>query len=1389
MKAPTTSGQPPVDLAAEVQSLRRTLRDVVALAALPSIWVDCDLPRSVQNLTDVLRAALRALTVCVRVELPGGSEFRTAASDRLSNSPAHQLDTAEVLDVIDADSTVLVEIPSFNGSGPLHALPHPLFFDGRQIGCFAACYKSDVLPSQSDRLLLQVAANQITLLFQRHKDQEERVARKLAEERLRHAEHHYQQLVHALPAAVYTCDHDGRITLYNEAAAKLWGRQPKLGADLWCGSWRILKPDGSPLPLNECPMAIAIREGRAVRGQEIIVQRPDGTQISVLVNIDPILDAHGRPAGAINVFQDVTLLKRAEQELRRTTNQLTTFLETAAVGLHRVGPDGIIQWANDAELQMLGYSPEEYIGHDISEFHADAPVISDILKRLTCGEKLYGCEARLKCKDGSIKDVLIDSSVLWEDGRFIHTQCFTRDITEKKRIEEALYLSSRLPAENPAPVLRVDRNYILHFANPKAQEVLSAWKSAVGEPAPPPVLPLLGRGDRHDSEVTVGDRIYSVAVVPVLEGQFINLYFSDVTDRKKAEEALRLSEERFRLATRAGSVGVWDWNVVSNQVTWSDSIYEIHGLKPDEFAGNVEAFAALVHPDDRSRVQRAVERALRGEAPYDIEFRSIRSDGKLIWIYTTAQIVRDQAGAPLRMLGSTVDITRRKEAEKALEQRTRVLEVIHRTGATLAAELDLEKLVQAVTDAGREICGAQFGAFFYNLKNDNGESYTLYTLSGAPRDAFSKYSMPRNTALFAPTFEGSGVIRLDDVLQDPRYGKNAPYYGMPKGHLPVRSYLAVPVMSRSAEALGGLFYGHPSPGVFTEEAEKIITAIAAQAAVAIDNAQLYRAAQLELAERKRAETALRKRSERLQLLSETLGQLLGARDPDTIMRELFPKVALHLGIDTYFNFMVNREGTALKLHSCAGIPEEAARGIEQIEFGQAICGTVAQTRAPIYATDIQNSNYDKAALARGFGIQCYACNPLMAGDRLLGTLSFASRTRKEFDEDELQFLSIASQHTAVALDRLRSAETLRQSEERYRATFENAPVGIAHIGLDGRWLRFNDAVCAITGYARVELERMTFTDITHPHDMAADRQQARQVIAGETSRYAFEKRCVRKDGSIVWVMLTVSLMRDAAGQPLHLVSVIENIDDRKRASDILERTVAERTASLREALEQMEEFSYSVSHDLRGPLRAMNAYAGVLLEDYSERLDETARSYLEKIQRSSDRMNRLTQDVLAYSRVARSQVHPEAVDLEQLIRDILHQYTNLHPPAAEVELIAPLPKVLGHETTLGQSVSNLLNNAVKFVPAGVKPHVRIRAERSGRNVRVWFEDNGIGIKPEHQRRIFNMFERVHPEGNYEGTGIGLTIVRKAMEKMGGKVGVESDGQHGSRFWIELRSAE
>ncbi|HEY4303774.1 MAG TPA: response regulator [Gemmatimonadaceae bacterium] len=206
----------------------------------------------------------------------------------------------------------------------------------------------------------------------------------------------------------------------------------------------------------------------------------------------------------------------------------------------------------------------------------------------------------------------------------------------------------------------------------------------------------------------------------------------------------------------------------------------------------------------------------------------------------------------------------RRESRQRLADETRTLEILNRVGTAVAAELDLNRAVQIVTDAATELTGAAFGSFFYNVEDERGGRYTLYTLSGVPKDTFSKFPMPRNTAVFGATFNGEGIVRSDDITKDPRYGRNEPYHGMPPGHLKVTSYLAAPVVSRTGEVLGGLFFGHPEAGVFTTRAERFLAGIAAQAASAIDNARLYRAAQDEIAARSKAQAALHNLNETLE---------------------------------------------------------------------------------------------------------------------------------------------------------------------------------------------------------------------------------------------------------------------------------------------------------------------------------------------------------------------------------------------------------------------------------------------------------------------------------------------------------------------------------------------
>lgn len=413
-----------------------------------------------------------------------------------------------------------------------------------------------------------------------------------------------------LPVAVYTCDSLGYITSYNYAAEILWGRKPEIGKDLWCGSWKIYHPDGSPMSLDTCPMARTLKEGIAVEGKEILVERPDNTRIKVKPYPVPVFDESGKLTGAVNTLIDITHV--TDEQIKQA--RLAAIVDTSDDTIVSKTLQGIITSWNKAAEKMFGYSENEAIGKHIS------------------------------------------------------------------------------------------------------------------------------------------------LIIP--------------TDRLNEEEHI---------------------------------ISEIS----------------------------------KGNAVDHFQTLRLTKDGRLIPISLSVSPIKDINGNVIGASKIARDISEQHAAQQATQRYTERLEIINLMVESVSEELDINKILQKVTDSTTQLTGAKFGAFFYNTVNEDGESYMLYTLSGAPRSAFEKFGMPRNTAVFHPTFSGHGVVRVDDITKDERYGKSSPHFGMPEGHLPVVSYLAVPVFSRSGAVLGGLFFGHPEAGKFTKEHENIVVSIAAQAAIGIDNAKLY----------------------------------------------------------------------------------------------------------------------------------------------------------------------------------------------------------------------------------------------------------------------------------------------------------------------------------------------------------------------------------------------------------------------------------------------------------------------------------------------------------------------------------------------------------------------
>jgi len=845
---------------------------------------------------------------------------------------------------------------------------------------------------------------------------------------LRESEQRYRALVDGLPAAVYTTDAQGVITLYNQAAAALWGREPKIGMDEWCGSIRIFRPDGTPLPLDQCPMAVALKEGRPIHGEEIVIERPDGTRRHVLANPQPVLNESGAIVGAVNMLIDITESQKAQRALHQSEERF---------------------------------------------------------------------------------------------GRFMH----------------------HLPG--------------------------AAW-------------------------------------IKDLEGRY----------------------------------------VFANETT---------------------------------------------------------------------------------------------------------LKTLRTTRENLYAKTDKDFLPPSTVAQFRE--------------NDR-----LALLNEA------------------------GVQRVVQVERD-----GATH------HLVVHKFpIAGPVDKPTL--IGG---------------------------IAID-----------ITEHKRAEDALRLRSERIELLSEMLAQLLRASDLDRIAPDLFGKVAAHVGADTYFNFMVDEQGDTLELHSYAGIPELEVKSFERLKFGDAICGTVAEIHQAITANDIQSSDYDKAALVRRLGIQTYACNPLMVGDKLFGTLSFASHTRKSFDDDELEFLRIISQYTAIAMERLRTAKGLRESEERLAQELtamqqlhqmtthllgmreipsaleevldaairiQNADFGkvqvynptlqilelVAQRGFHQELLDYFRAVNrdhdSASGIAMRLKQRVIIEDVENYEEYPLNRN----IAAAVGYRAAHATPLISHRGDLLG-MLSIHFRQPRrptdrelkildlyARQAADFIEVLNIEQEVRQSGERLQqqRTELEEQLIASGRLVSLGEVTASMAHEFNNPLGIILGF----VQDILSVVDSSDPNYraLQIIDEEAKRCQCIVQALMDLARPQTTELNPTRIN-DIITRTVSLVENRLYKEKITLEtaIMPDLPRIFADHQQLEQVLVNLLLNAIDAMPSGGKLSITTKTERKDGKLSmvISISDTGVGIDKELVSKIFLPF---YTAGKKRGLGLGLSICERIVKNHGGTIEVESDLGKGTTFKLYL----
>jgi PAS domain S-box-containing protein len=643
------------------------------------------------------------------------------------------------------------------------------------------------------------------------------------------------------------------------------------------------------------------------------------------------------------------------------------------------------------------------------------------------------------------------------------------------------------------------------------------------------------------------------------------------------------------------------------------------------------------------------------------------------------------------------DITERKSALVALRESEEELRTLHRVGASLASELDLKKLIQTVTDAARELSQAEFGAFFYNDLDEAGEKYLLYTLTGVPEEAFRNFPMPRNTDVFGPTFRGERTVRVADIRLDPRYGKNSPHHGIPAGHLPVRSYLATPVISRLGEVIGGLFFGHSRVGVFTERAERLVEGVAKQAAIAIDNARLFEASQKQ---RTRAE----KSEKQFRAIVETT--------PECVK-------------------LVAADGTLLHMNS-VGLSMVQADSSEAV-IGKCVYDLIAPEDRERF---------------RGFNER------ICRGERASTEFDIVGlkgqRRHMETHAAPLQTTDGSCVQLAITLD-ITERRAAEEAQRRLAAIVESSDDAIVGKDLNGIVMSWNPGAEKMFGHSADEMIGRPITTII-PAELQEDERRILETIGRGERIEHFETVRLTKSGERIDVSLTVSPVKDEAGTVIGAAKTARDITQQKKTEQVLRTT---------ERLASVGRMAATVAHEINNPLEAITnlvylAKRSAALNDVQEHLNaieeelnrislitkQTLGFYRETIAPSAVRVGEMLNPLIA---VLGKRARNKGIEIRPEIR----QDPEIYAVAGEIrQLIANL---------LSNSIDAVDTGGLIRIRIGTN---RLNGQ-DPTGIRITIADSGRGIPPADKSKLFEpFFTTKNDVGTGLGLWVCMNIVQK-----------------------------
>ncbi len=552
---------------------------------------------------------------------------------------------------------------------------------------------------------------------------------------------------------------------------------------------------------------------------------------------------------------------------------------------------------------------------------------------------------------------------------------------------------------------------------------------------------------------------------------------------------------------------------------------------------------------------------------------------------------------------------------------------------------------------------------------------------------------------------------------------------------------------------------------------------------------------------------LQRQNERLEILSYTAGRLLETDNPQQLMEELCRRVMTFLDCQMFFNFLVDELSGKLHLNACAGIPQETAAEIEWLDFGVAVCGCVARDGIRIVAENIPETPDIRTELVKSFGIQAYACHPLLEGSRVIGTLSFGTCSRTTFSTSDLAMMKAVADQVAIAMNRIRQASALRAAHARLEATVQERTAKLIETvtHLEDEKRRFIEVLDILPAYVillspdyhvpfenRFFRERFGEAKGRRCYEFLFDRTEPCEVCETYKTLQAMsplEWEWTGPDSRNYYIYDFP--FNDTDGSTLILEMGLDVTDHKRTQAEVetyrhrLEELVELRTSQLAAANREMESFTYSVSHDLRAPLRAIDGFSKIIQRDHGKALDEKAVQLFAKVRDSVKMMGQLIDDLLNFSRLGQKAPDIKPVNIYEIVENAWQELQQAYPERNVSLQIHDLPPSAGDRSLMKQVFVNLLSNAIKFTRTRPVARIEIGGNEDERECTYYVKDNGVGFDMEYHDKMFGVFQRLHSQTDYDGSGIGLALAQRIIHKHGGRIWAEGEEDKGACFFIAL----